>query len=198
MQKVITMNLNGKAFQLEETAYERLRTYLEEARAQLQRYSDSADILGDLEQAIADKCTRQLTSYKNVVTTAEVEDIIRVMGPVDAGDGAPAADAAPATASSLAPARRLFRLKKNAVWSGVCAGLAAYFDLDVVLVRILVVILTFLTGGVVILGYILAIFMIPKAKSESDIVAAHGQTLRAQDLIGRAKPPYDNARSSAQ
>lgn len=180
MQKVITMNLNGKAFQLEETAYERLRTYLEEAGAQLQRYSDSADILGDLEQAIADKCTRQLTSDKNVITTAEVEDIIGVIGPVDAGDGAQVADAAPATASSLAPARRLFRLKKKAVWSGVCAGLAAYFNLDVVLVRIL------------------AIFMIPKAKSESDIAAAHGQTLRAQDLVGRAKPSYGNARSSAQ
>ena len=43
---------------------------------------DRAEIIADLEQAIADKCRRFLGPHKTVVTAAEVEQIIREMGPV--------------------------------------------------------------------------------------------------------------------
>jgi phage shock protein C len=46
-------------------------------------------------------------------------------------------------------------------WAGVCAGLARYLDVDVTLIRIAVVAAFFCTGGLVLLAYIVASFIMP-------------------------------------
>src|SRR5215510_11863556 len=83
MQKVISINLNGNAYQLEETGYEALREYLQRADSRLQANPDRAEIMADLEQAIAEKCGRYLGASKNVVTAGEIDTIIAEMGPVE-------------------------------------------------------------------------------------------------------------------
>jgi phage shock protein C len=57
--------------------------------------------------------------------------------------------------------RRLYRLAYDKKWAGVCAGLARYLDVDVTLIRILVVAAFFCSGGLVLLAYIVAIFIMP-------------------------------------
>ena len=95
MQKVISINLNGNAFQLEERGYDALRAYLTRAEEELESNPDRAEIVADLEQAIADKCQRYLAPHKTVVTAAEVDRIVAEMGPVD-GTTAAAGQAAEA------------------------------------------------------------------------------------------------------
>ena len=68
MQKVIAINLNGHAYQLDEPAYDLLRAYLDRAEVQLKDNPDREEIIADLEQAIADKCNRFLGPHKTVVT----------------------------------------------------------------------------------------------------------------------------------
>ena len=58
MQKVITINLNGNAYQLDQSGYESLRAYLEHADEQLGSNPDKTEIIRDLEQSIAEKCVR--------------------------------------------------------------------------------------------------------------------------------------------
>ena len=60
MNKVTTVNLNGRAYQVEEQAYELLRAYLDEAARLLADDPDYREILADLEQAIGDKGSRCL------------------------------------------------------------------------------------------------------------------------------------------
>jgi phage shock protein C len=57
--------------------------------------------------------------------------------------------------------RRLYRLAYDKKLSGVCAGLARYLDVDVTLIRIATVAAFFCTGGMVLLAYIVAIFIMP-------------------------------------
>lgn len=57
--------------------------------------------------------------------------------------------------------RRLYRLAYDKKWAGVCSGLAKYLDVDVTLVRILVVAAFFCSGGLVLLAYIVACFIMP-------------------------------------
>ncbi|MFA6470017.1 MAG: PspC domain-containing protein [Bacteroidota bacterium] len=57
--------------------------------------------------------------------------------------------------------QRLYRSQTNKVFAGVCGGLAEYFDVDPVVVRILFV-LMILFGGTGIFLYIAAIFIVPK------------------------------------
>ena len=98
MNKVITINLNGNAYQVEERGYELLCEYLDGAESQLKDNPDRAEILLDLERAIAEKCRRQLNPHKSVVTTAEIDQILAEMGPVEGGaESVPRVDNGPAT-----------------------------------------------------------------------------------------------------
>ena len=96
MQKVRGINLNGSAYHVEESGDEALVAYLDGAGTRLADNPDRAEILADLEQAIAEKCDRLLGPNKTVVTAAEIDQILLEMGPVDAGGGEDAATAADA------------------------------------------------------------------------------------------------------
>ena len=56
--------------------------------------------------------------------------------------------------------------KRNRKWSGVCAGLADYTGIDVTLIRVGVVFLTFLTSGWAILAYFITAWVADKKPSE--------------------------------
>ncbi len=51
MNKVVTINLNGTAYQLEEAGYEVLRHYLDAAVLSLANNPDKDEIVTDIEQA---------------------------------------------------------------------------------------------------------------------------------------------------
>jgi len=200
MQKVISINLNGNAYQLEEPGYEALRAYLERADSRLRSNPDCAEIMADLELAIAEKCGRYLSANKTVITSGEIDTIIAEMGPVETPEGSAQADASAGTgtragagtspSSGAAPSarknerRRLYQIREGAMISGVCNGLAAFIDVDVTVVRLLFVIITFATFGAWILAYLLMAFFIPYADTPEDRAAAFGLGLKAEELLG--------------
>ena len=57
--------------------------------------------------------------------------------------------------------RPLYRIPKQGKIAGVCAGLADYFDFDVTLVRVIFVISAFISGGAVVLLYIIMAIILP-------------------------------------
>jgi len=87
MNKVITINLRGTAFQLEESGYDALRAYLETAAARLLGNPDQEEILSDIEWAIAEKFRPLLGNHKTVVVTQEVTAALAEMGPIEADPG---------------------------------------------------------------------------------------------------------------
>jgi phage shock protein PspC (stress-responsive transcriptional regulator) len=193
MQRVITINLNGNAYQLDDSAYEALRTYLDLAAVQLKDNPDRAEILADLEQAIAEKCQRFLGPNKTVVSAAEIEQIVREMGPVEGADAssAHAETGSPSSPSDGAAAprapRRLYRIKEGAVWAGVCNGLAAYFGLDPIIVRIIFLVLTAATFGWWLIAYFILAASIPEAHTSDERAAAYGQPFNAQEIVDQVK-----------
>jgi phage shock protein PspC (stress-responsive transcriptional regulator) len=104
MRTVITISLNGNAYQLDAGGYEALRAYLQVAEQRLAGNPDQMEILADLEQAIADKCRRYLGPHKNVVNSEEVAEVLREMGPVDGGAEEASQSAAAGTAGSASGA----------------------------------------------------------------------------------------------
>lgn len=58
--------------------------------------------------------------------------------------------------------KRLYRSKKEKTIFGICGGIAEYFSVDPVLVRVGAVVLTVLSGGLGIFGYLIAYFIIPE------------------------------------
>lgn len=205
MNTVIIINLNGNAFHLEDPGFQSLRAYLERAQAQLKDNPDKVEIMADLEQAIADKCARFLRPHKNVLTAEEIDEVLKEMGPVqseDAPDAAassneqPRAETAGAAAGS-AP-KRLYQIREGAMLSGVCTGLAAYFNVDVTIVRIAFVLLTLLTSGIWILVYLVMMLVVPFANTGEEHAAAAGAPFNAQEVIDRAKKHYAEFKDSRE
>ena len=56
--------------------------------------------------------------------------------------------------------KRLYKSRKNRVISGVCGGIAEYFNVDPVLIRVIAV-LFFFTGGASLIAYIVGMLIIP-------------------------------------
>ncbi len=176
MQKVITINLNGNAYQLDESGYEALRAYLEHAEEQLGSNPDRPEILRDLEQAIAEKCLRFLGPGKTVVSTAEVEQILREIGLVDGGT-----EAAPNARRNTAAPKRLYQIREGAILSGVCNGIAAYLNLDPTIVRVAFIAAAVIEAAVrdappvlTAMLYVLLVFIVPYAKTSQQLAAAQG------------------------
>ncbi|MHB1049886.1 MAG: PspC domain-containing protein [Bacteroidota bacterium] len=73
--------------------------------------------------------------------------------------------------------QRLYRSRVNKVFAGVCGGLAEYFDVDPVIIRIIFVLMVFF-GGSGILLYIAALIIIPQ---------------KPYTIADFEKPPVDSA-----
>jgi phage shock protein PspC (stress-responsive transcriptional regulator) len=209
MNKVITINLDGNAYQLEEGGYDALRAYLENAGVRLQGNPDKDEIFSDIERAIAEKFRALLGSHKTVVETKEVGAVIAEMGPIEADAGeaaAPGASSAspPGSAGKSGTAgearaagsggtpRRLYRIHEGAMIAGVCNGIAAYMNVDPTLVRLAFVLLTVLWGTGVLVYLVMAI-VVPEACSPEEKAAASGAPSTAQEFIRRAKEGYYEA-----
>ncbi len=192
MERVVTINLNGNSFQLEEPAYDALRAYMDRASATLGDNPDKAEIVRDLEQAIADKCTGYLSPTKTVVSRDEMSRVLTEMGPVEgAADESAEAPRTESTGSAYeGPRRRLYRIKDRAVVSGVCSGIGAYFDLDPNVIRLLFILTAVFTSGLGIIFYIVLMFAVPSAHTSEEWAAAHGVPFNAQEIIERAKREY--------
>ena len=69
--------------------------------------------------------------------------------------------------------RRLVRLPSEGRLAGVCAGLAAYFDVDVTIVRLAWVLLSIFPGALIggVLAYVLAWLIMPEGSSAASAVS---------------------------
>ena len=190
MEPVVTINLNGNPYQLDQSAYDALKAYLDAAERALGTNPDKAEIMRDLEQAIADKCAAFLSAHKTVVSAEEMKRALDEMGPVDGEAGATNEEKAQAFGQSGAPRKRIYRIRDGAQIAGVCAGIGAYLDMDANLVRLVFIILAVITSGAFFFVYVILMFVIPSAHTSEEWAAAHGVPFNAQDVIDEAKRKY--------
>ena len=58
-------------------------------------------------------------------------------------------------------AKKFYRSRKNRVIAGICGGLAEYFDVDPIIVRLITLILV-LSAGAGLIAYIIAWIVVPE------------------------------------
>jgi phage shock protein PspC (stress-responsive transcriptional regulator) len=160
----ITVSLNRSTVQMDEASFVRLESYLGEASRTLALNPDRQEILADLEQAIADRCLQRLPAGQTVISLMELETVLTEVGEVRdtaSETDEPKADYIPRDTQS--PRKRLEQLNEGAILSGICAGIARYLEIDVIWVRIVIVIMTVLSGFTAVLIYALLMFLLPIA-----------------------------------
>ncbi|MDB5188273.1 MAG: phage shock protein PspC [Candidatus Kaiserbacteria bacterium] len=198
MNKVVTIHLDGREYSLEEAAYDALRAYLDAAKLTLLQNPDKDEIIKDLEQAIGAKFNSYLNPHKNVVTKLDVDTVLLEMGPVSA-EGGTTSEGESDKSSGTTSRKRLYRINEGRWIAGVCTGLAEYFNLDVALVRIVFVVLTFLTHGFMGLVYIILMIIVPAARTPKDFESAAGMPpVTAQELVDRARKGFEDFANSSE
>jgi phage shock protein C len=70
----------------------------------------------------------------------------------------------------------LVRSREGRMVAGICAGIADYSGLDVTLVRLIVAVVSVITGGAGVLAYLAAWMIIPGEGENASI---------AQDILGK-------------
>lgn len=201
MNKVTIINLNGKAYQLEESGYALLKNYLDEAEQKLASNPDKTEIIKDFEQAVAEKADKRLNFQKTVITEAEIIEIISEMGPVEGEEptntGARSEERdANLKAKESSASKRFYRIREGKIIGGVCTGLSAYFNVDVAIIRLIVILFALVTNGFMFIAYIVAMIIVPMADTDEKLSAAYGIPFNAQELMSRAKSEYGSARQS--
>ncbi len=175
MKQVININFQGRVVPIEVTAFDTLKAYTESLGRYFANEEGRDEIINDIESRIAELFQERLKAGATCITDSDVEAIIRSIGrPEDfeeADGGASTAESKAADTKSsqaeqpkTAPGthRRLYRDENNKVLGGVCSGIANYFGMDPVIIRIIFVVLLF-AGGIGFLPYIIFWIAVPSS-----------------------------------
>ena len=141
---------------------------------------------------IAEIFTESLSSRQEVVDISLVERVITQLGMPDGSD-MPGDSGRNGTGSAAdsgeywysgrdnRPVRKLYRDIDHNVIGGVASGLACYFDVDVLVIRILFVIL-FLFGSFGGWIYIILWIAVPAARTSAEKCRMHGLPVTAENM----------------
>lgn len=201
MKKNITINLFGELYAIDEDAYTLLDNYLDSMKRYFSRQEGGSEIADDIEHRVAELLWERRKGGMNAVNIETVRDIIATIGnPKDIGGDSyskeergyasdeswtdKAKDMGRRAEQAFSDAtddvkrrtqgRKLYRDPEQRMIGGVCAGLATYFgDMDVVLMRILVLVSIF-TPIPTLLVYIVLWIVVPEARTTEDRLRMKG------------------------
>lgn len=196
MNKTIIINMNGVVFHIEEDAYEILKNYMTDVKRHFSNSADSLEITTDIENRIAEMFSEILAKEnKQVIVEQDVTNVIEQMGSVADFEHAENDNtSAPNNYTYNTEGRRLFRDPDDHLVGGVCAGVANYFDVDAIWIRLAFAI-SFAFAGSGLFIYIILWIVVPKAVTRADRMAMKGEK---QNLKGFKKNFEDELSSVHQ
>ncbi|QSE96027.1 PspC domain-containing protein [Fulvivirga lutea] len=172
MKKNISINISGIIFHIEEDAFDQLKDYLDSINRYFSSFNDSQEIISDIEGRIAEIFLSKLNDDKQVITLEDVESLKSTMGSIKDFQSIEE-DFAEETAEDQHSggrsfedntSKKLYRDEKRKLLAGLCAGIAHYFNVDPLWVRLLFFIILIGTGGILIPVYLVMWAVVPGNK----------------------------------
>lgn len=182
MKKTFTINISGTIFHIDDDAYENLQRYLHMLNRHFGTALEGQEILQDIEARISELFIEKTSNKVEVITNEMVEQVKTRMGTpedfMESDTDEPSSKAQPSGQSPEGEQklrRRLYRDGESRVLGGVCSGMAAYFNIDVVILRVIFVLAFFLSAGVAMIVYIVLWIAVPKAKTTAQRLEMKGK-----------------------
>ncbi len=197
MQKTVNINLSGSVFYIDDDAYALLRDYLDKLENYFGNQEEGKEIINDIESRIAELFNEKLKDRGAVVNIAMVEDVIAKMGQPEDFDDETSEEKGSNTIKEERfhkQKKRLYRDIDNRVLGGVCGGIAAYFNTDPVFIRVLFVILPFLSLGIIIPVYIVLWIVIPAAITTAQKLEMRGENVTIKNIEKAIRNEYEDVK----
>ncbi|WP_218598633.1 PspC domain-containing protein [Polaribacter sp. NJDZ03] len=194
MNKTININLGGFFFHIDEVAYQKLKRYLESiSRSLSDDPQGKNEIIADIEARISELLSEKITDARQVINEGDIEDIIKIMGqPEDyAGAEEEYSDANYSYTRNNTTGKKLFRDGEDKFLGGVASGIAHYFDIDTIWVRLGLLALFFGAGFGVIL-YIILWILLPEAKTTAEKLQMEGEPVNIDNIEKKIREEFTN------
>ena len=186
MQRILQINIAGRILPIEEDAYNILKDYITSLERQFGG-ADGKEIIEDIENRIAELFSIRLQGGSPAIDRDDVKKVMDTLGAASDLRDEPGGQSSSRTYSrpngnsgyyagpppnynrQNPPSHdRLLRDPFDKVIGGVCSGIGHYFEIDPVIVRLIMVVL-FLVFGIGFIAYIIAWIVIPVAKSREEL-----------------------------
>lgn len=206
MKKTININLAGYPFTIDEDAYNLLKDYLDTIRYAFETKDDTCELAADIEIRIAEILLEREGNNARIVTFDEISSVIERIGkPSDfieieeesiSRENKNTEEEIRVKEEKTTPPpyqsnkrsrnpfvrKNLFRDPQNAMLGGVCAGLAYYLGIDVTVVRLLTVLLFFLSASTVAIVYIVLWIVVPEASTPLQRMKMKGEDPTVENI----------------
>ena len=195
MKKTVNINLAGTFFHIDEDAFAKLSRYLEAVKKSISDPVGGDEIIQDIEARIAELFSERLEINTQVISTRELDAIIKIMGqPEDYIMDEDAAQTNSATGNQTrgetTSNKQLFRDSDNKFIAGVCSGLSHYLGLEVIWVRLFWIFLSFVTTGFGVIAYLLFWILVPGAETTSEKLKMTGEPINISNIEKKFNEGY--------
>lgn len=169
MKKIININLSSRLIPIEDSAYDLLKSYLEDLKFHFGREEGGEEIISDIEDRIAEVFQDKLKKGAHCITDEDVNTMVSIMGRPEQLEEETATEpqnkqSAPGGTPSARSSKKLLRDENDKMVGGVCSGIAAFLGIDAVVVRVITFILIWVWGfGLLI--YIVLWIVLPSSQS---------------------------------
>lgn len=171
MKEITRISLASFPYNVEVEAKKDLEVYLGAIKKSL---GADADAMREIEARIVELLTDRDISGEKVIGTKDIDAVKAQLGdPNEFTDSENTPDIAPV--APIASEKRLMRDPSSAMVAGVCAGLAAYFGVDVVWIRLTFILAAVMSAGMMILAYIAAWVVIPVSRTAANRLQMAGR-----------------------
>ena len=137
MKKTFTISLGHSVFNVEEDAYDVLKMYLDSIKNYFEKMENDSEIISDFELRIAENFSSKLSSGKQYINLSDVKEVIQIMGSLDDFQEIYDDDQTEDVKEDKKIKNKLYRDSSNRIIAGVCSGIAEYFKIDPIIVRII-------------------------------------------------------------
>ncbi|UMB55202.1 PspC domain-containing protein [Lutibacter sp. A64] len=191
MNKTININLGGIFFHIDELAYQKLKLYLDAIRRSLSDDPQGRDeILNDIEHRIGELLSERIKDVRQVVNENDIDEITKIMGkPEDYLVDEEIFEDMP-NYKSRATSKKLFRDADDKFLGGVCSGLAHYFGMDSIWMRVIWLILIF-GFGIGFLIYPLLWILIPLAETTAEKLQMKGEPVNISNIEKKIREEFE-------
>ncbi|MEI6310648.1 MAG: PspC domain-containing protein [Bacteroidota bacterium] len=198
MKTTVNINLNKQAFIIDEDAFHKLNSYIQNIKARFNNEVEANEVIEDIEARIAELFSKKTNTLKPIVDINMVDDIIQKLGrPEDifmedeAETKQNNASQSTINRGSRKLNRKLFRNPDDKKLAGLISGISLYLGFeDTTISRIVVIatilLLMFVTKGSVlplsIIIYIILSMVIPLANTASEKLQMRGEDVNLNNI----------------
>ena len=176
MKEITRIHLASIPFNVEIEAKKALEKYLNGVETSLVADKDT---MREIEARVAEILNERGVIGEKVITSDDLAIVIEQLGEPAAFIDEEALDS---DRSAVRPIRKLYRDSDGAMLAGVFGGIAAYFRIDATIVRLIGVVLLFVTAGAMIPVYVVLAIVVPAAKTAAQKLQMAGEPVTLESL----------------